>query len=442
MKINFANYMKKYVILKLDTPLTLVPSAMRVPQAEPVNFAKALIDAAESGAEGKEGLEAELAMETVDVCMLGHAAKSKAYGRCGTIRTVPYFGDPKSVKDEFADATIIIWQGRHIFNVSMPSTPMQLGAQPTLVNPYSAGDYERLCMVKIWQVQMYNLLASAVIPDVCEKYFIVTDLRLPLIELNKIDPVSVPRPLPKGITLLTQAYQHEAYNAWQSKYGNGLSYPEIDLTDYTYKFAKSAYLPLHALPIWSHCAHAKPISDKLDKSIFQVQSIKYVDDYRKKKLGDALKLVNGNCVLHGRFGAAERGIIVSTYPEYSEELLENCIDNSNAPSESFFDSAETLSKYKYSLIITDQRYARFGLCPNRFAEALAVGTIPIPVKGVFDYCDDTLRDIVNELDTYAPIDRYAGDAVCKVLDIKYAAATEQLRRQLIDCLHHFIFKYE
>lgn len=377
--------MKKFVILKLDTPCTLIKSAMRVPTAEPINFAKALIEANPD--------------ETVDVCLLGHEAKQMEHGMNGTIRTVPYFGEPRSIKDEFDDDTkVILWQGRHIFGVSMPSTPTELGARPALVSPYSAGDYERLCMVKIWQVQMYNLMSSNVIPTNCQKFFLVTDLRLPLIELNKVDSIAVPKPLPKGIVLLTQAFHHEEYNKWQEKFGNGMNYPETDLTAYTYKFDKSMYLPLHVLPYWSHRQFVKGYADKTGISIFQTQSIKYMDDYRKSRLGKALKFVNGKCSLHGRFLPAERGIITANYPDYAESIFERLIDNSNRPSECFFDSAQVLSTYQTSLIVTDERYARFGLVPNRFIEAMSVHTIPLAVKGVFDYCDDIVKHCVADLD--------------------------------------------
>lgn len=433
--------MKKFIIVKLDCPCTLVKSAMRVPEAEPLNFAKALIDA--------------LPNETIDVVMLGHAQDQIEYDDNGTIRTVPYFGNPKTLKDEFTDdCKVIIWQGRHIFNVEMPSTPSQLGSQPHLVNPWCAGDYERLCMLKIWQIQMYNLLSSAVVPEDAKLFFLVTDLRLPLIELNKVDPIAVPKPLPKGIVLLTQAYHADAYNKWQAKYGTGLTYPEMNITDYMYEFKETMYLPLHALPLWSHRQFAKRIEDKTKPAIFQVQSLKYIDDYRKKKLGEALKFVDGNCTLHGRFLSAERGIVVAAYPDYADKLLENCIDNSNKASESFFDSARILAEHRASLIITDQRYARFGLCPNRFVEAIAVNTIPLHVKGVFDNCDDTLKSIVDELNIcpeYTAFEFGKLVARCKTdpnsnmsldwLEQKFSEACVKLSEQLLTALSEFANKY-
>lgn len=435
--------MKKFVILKLDTPCTLVESAMRVPTAEPVNFAKALIDANPD--------------ETVDVCLLGHEAKQIEVGMTGTIRTVPYFGEPRSIKDEFDDdVKVIIWQGRHVFGVSMPSTPTELGSHPALVSPYCAGDYERLCLVKIWQVQMYNLLSSSVMPTNCQKFFLVTDLRLPLVELNKVDSVAVPKPLPKGIILLTQAFHHEEYNKWQAKFGNGMNYPETDLTDYTYRFDKSMYLPLHVLPYWSHKQFVKNYASKTGLSIFQTQSIKYMDDYRKSKLGKALKFVDGKCTLHGRFRAAERGVITANYPDYSDAIFERLIDNSDKYSECFFDSAQILSTYQSSLIVTDERYARFGLVPNRFVEALSVHTIPLAVNGVFDYCDDIVKACVKDLAicpektdiVKSKVTRCDdGDIVCKndegqLIDItnleqKFDKWLETMRADLLKTLNKF-----
>ena len=107
--------MKKFVIIKLDAPATLTSKAWRVPTAEPINFAKALIDASE---------------ETVDVCLIGQTQKSIEVGDFGTIRTVAYFGDPKSVKDEFdEDTKVILWQGRPCYGANSPATPDKIGTK-------------------------------------------------------------------------------------------------------------------------------------------------------------------------------------------------------------------------------------------------------------------------------------------------------------------------
>jgi hypothetical protein len=358
---------------------------MRVPTAEPMNFAKALIDANPN--------------ESVDVCMLGLENKTLEYGDFGTIRTVAYYGEPKTMKDEFDDDTrLIIWQGRHQANTHVPTDPNVHHAKLELVCPYQAGDYERLSLVKTWQIQMYNLISSSVIPKDCKKYFLVTDLRLPLLDLHKVDPVAVPNPLPKDIVLITQAKFHKEYAAWQEKWCNGMLFEEVDISDYMYHFKSSMYLPLHILPLMSHSQFRKSFEQKTRPAIFQVQSIRYVDDYRKKRLHEAVKFVKGHCTLHGRFRSEERGIVVATFPEYADVLLENLIDNSNNPAECFFDSAQILADHQASLVITDQRYARFGLCPNRFVEALAVNTVPLVVKGVMQYCDDTLQTVMQLLD--------------------------------------------
>lgn len=377
--------MKRFLIVKLDTPCTLKNSAMRVPQAEPVNFAKALIQANPD--------------ETIDVCMLGTYQDTMEHGHFGTIRIVPYFGDPRQLKDEIDETTrIIIWQGRHVFNVSQPTDPMTVSAKPVLMEPFNAGDYERIQLYKVWQVMMYNLLSSNVIPEEAQKYCIVTDVRCPMVELNKIDPIAVPKPLPKNIVLVTQAYHADEYLKWYLKYCNAMPYPEVNIADYTYQFKKAIYLPLHSLPIMSHAKHRKLLADKTGTSIFQVQSLRYIDDYRKRSLRNALKFVDGNCTLHGRFRSEERGVVVAEFPLYVDKLLAQLIDNSDNPAESFHDSAKILSNYQASLIVTDQRYARFGLCPNRFVESIAVGTVPLLANDdVLRYCDPTLQAINKEL---------------------------------------------
>lgn len=376
--------MKKLIIVKMDTPCTLKESAQRVPQAEPVNFAKAIIAANPN--------------ETVDVVMLGLTVDQMEYGNNGTIRIVPYYGNPTTMKSEIdEDTKIIFWQGRHSISCQMPTSPYESGANFALLEPYNAPDYERLNLIKMWTVMMYNFMSSAVVLNECQKFFILTDARIPLLELNKIDPIAVPKPLPKNIILVTQTYHADSYMQWQNKYGNAYWYPEADIADYMYQFKKAVYLPLHSLPLISHSKFNKPLSQKTGVSIFQVQSLKYIDEYRRKKLGTALKYVDGNCTLHGKFGAPEKGIVVSYYSEFADKLLARCIDNSNT-TECFHDSAKILSNYQASLIITDARYARFGLCPNRFVEAVAVGTIPLITPDVMVNCDPVLKDCIKILD--------------------------------------------
>jgi hypothetical protein len=118
-----------------------------------------------------------------------------------------------------------------------------------------------------------------------------------------------------------------------------------------------------------------------------------MDEYRKKKLGTAIEYFDGNIVLDGQFSSKDRATIQYEYPKYSDILCANAIDLQD----SFYAGAKNLSKYRASIIVTDARYARFGLCPNRFIEALAVGSIPFMTKGVLDNCEQSLIDIYEKL---------------------------------------------
>lgn len=389
--------MKHYLILKLDTPCTTIESAMRVPQAEPINFAKAIIDAGATVG------------EQVTVSLLGISTQSMSYGQSGTIRILPYFGQPNSIKSYLGQADekteVIIWQGMHIISAPMLEGPNDLEAKLQLTDPYAADCYARLSMCKMWQVMMYNLASSSVLEGL-PMYFLTTDARLPLLDLNKVNPAIVKEPLPKGIKMLTQAHQATQFMRWHNKYGNAQNYNECCLPDYVYQFEEVAYLPMHALPIWSHSKHRKDFAKKQNKrAIFQVQSLKYMDEFRKSSLQKTIDLVQGRCTLHGRFLAAERAIALTMLSNYTDNLQGYIIDNS-ASAESFHDAAKKLADYQASLIITDQRYMRYGLCPNRFVEALAVGTLPVGNGSVVQYCDDTLKEAWMECATAEPFDEH------------------------------------
>lgn len=366
---------------------------MRVPQAEPINFAKACIDACEA---------------VGDVCtvmLLGHAAQEEAYGSMGTVKILPYFGNPDTIKSYVnEDTNIIIWQGMHAIAVPQPISPAEQGSKPQLVDPYAADCFQRLSLTKVWQVMMYNLVSSKLLEQCKNMYFILTDARLPLLELNKIAKWSVPNPLPKHIKLITQANCYNEFMHWHNKWGNAQWYNECHIADYVYQFEDAAYLPMHVLPLWSHSKYHKNIASKtVPRAIFQVQSVKYLDDYRRSCLKKAIKKVHGQCSLHGRFCAEERAIAQYALGDYGDELSEYLIDNSQT-AECFTDSAKTLSTYLASLIITDARYQRFGLCPNRLVEALATGTAPICDSSVVKNCDDMLQSIVGSLDAYINVD--------------------------------------
>lgn len=417
---------KSILILKLDTPCTLTYSAMRVPQAEPVNFAKACIDACEAVG------------DVCSVCMLGHAAQEEAYGSMGTIKVLPYFGEPDSIKNHVnEDTEVILWQGMHAMSVPQPTSPAERGGKPQLMDPYAADCFQRLSLVKVWQIMMYNLASSKVLSVCKNMYFLLTDARLPLIELNKVAKWAVPNPLPKHIKLLTQACCANEFMDWHNKWGNGQWYYECNIADYVYQFEQAAYLPLHALPIWSHSKYHKNIADKtVDRAIFQAQSIKYMDDYRLSCLKKAIKQVKGKCTLHGRFLAEERAIAQYALGNCGNDLVEHLIDNSQS-AESFFDSAQTLAEHLASLIITDARYQRFGLCPNRLVEALAVGTAPVCDKSVVQNCDTLLRDIVDEANKYVTVDA-AGIHVDTQYSFVAQQSVDKLQQALLNKLGKFV----
>lgn len=406
--------MKNYLILKLDTPCTLVRSAMRVPQAEPVNFARALITAAEQD---------ELSKEQIVVRLLGTSVEYETEGfEAGQIEIVPYFGNPDSIKSYVDEETIVIlWQGCHSMGVNHVKEPSDV-AKPYLIVPFAADQYNRFQVLKLWQVQMYNLMASKLFEQVKKMYFIETDARLPLIELNKIDSLAVPKPLPKGIVLVTQAQYYDDFRKWHNAYGNGQSYNEVQIGKYCYQFEESMYLPLHCLPIFSHQRFAKKIADKqIDRAIFQVQSVKYLDDYRKSALRKMCNKLKGNVTLHGRFLAEERAIAAYSLGDYGDDMS---IKDNSASSECFDDSAQYLADHKQSIIITDARYERFGLCPNRLVEAIAVHTQPVGDKSVVRNCDDTIKY------AWSMVDGEQNDDI-------YEQTTELLKHQLIGELQKF-----
>lgn len=384
--------MKQIVILKLDTPCTLIESACHVPQAEVLNFCEYI---------AKVG-----SREKFEFLLLGLSAQKRelAQGN-GTIEVLPYFGhDPSVMNRVTKDATVILWQGRHAIQINTPHGPEFGNNKPVMTEPYDADFFEKLSLIKSWQIQMYNLMANK-FKYHDKKYFILTDLRLPLLEMHLIEPDLVPNPLPKGIKMLTQAFQAEAAMNWINKYANGQWYPEIEISDYMYKFEEAEYLPLHMLPIMSHSKFHKPMSEKTELSaIYQVQSFKYLDDYRKKKLKVCIEREDGNVALMGRFGPQEHALLQYEYHKYYEKL-KPLVKGSSSNAIAFFDAAKQLAEYEASLVITDGRYARFGLCPNRFIEALAVGTLPVlPDHEVLEFADPRLREAYSGISATKPMD--------------------------------------
>jgi hypothetical protein len=361
---------------------------MHVPQAEIVNFAKALCAASE---------------ETLHIIMLGTSVQRMSVSD-STIEVIPYFGNPKAISKYLSavdDPTVLIWQGRHAIQSGAPTSPHATDNKPTLTEPFSANDFERLQCLKLWQVQCYNLLSSDVIPKTSKKFFVHTDARLPLLDLNAVDPIAVPKPLPKDIVLITQAYYHNELRVWMNKYGNAVHYPEIEIKDYLYNFSESIHLPLELLPIISHRKHKLTMSEKSEsKPICQIQSLKYMDDFRLKQLKKMVDKYDGDVILMGRFGSSERGKVVE-FGEHAEKILAN-LHGSETYAIPFHKAAKILSKYAKSIVITDARYARFGLCPNRLIEAAAVGSIPIIGDEVLVNCrldlqqfGETLSDLGN-----------------------------------------------
>jgi hypothetical protein len=136
-----------------------------------------------------------------------------------------------------------------------------------------------------------------------------------------------------------------------------------------------------------------------------------MDDYRKAGLKKAIEKMHGKCTLHGRFLAEERAIAKFALGKYGTMLEDYLIDNSDT-AECFYDSAQTLSLHKASLTITDARYQRFGLCPNRYIEAIAVGTLPICQDTVLANCDSQLQVSLSEINKLFDVN-YTGDIQLK-----------------------------
>jgi hypothetical protein len=414
--------MKTFLIVKLDTPCTLDKSVMHVPAAEPLNFALSLCEAS--------------ADETVRVVMLGLEQTVMEVGD-HTIEVIPYYGQPSKLKEYLEEDTqIIIWQGRNVVDINTDRPASQLDSIPMLTKPRFSAYFEKLNFLKLWQVSMYNLLCSSYVKDL-EMFCIITDVRLPLVDLYKVDKTVVNGPLPKGIKLVTQCHKHDDYMAYHNQHGNGIPWLETDIREYLYMFKSSCYMPLHSLPIWSHVDARKRNQDRAfgkysrtTHSICQIQSLKYLDEYRIEQLQELVRRCDGDVVLMGRLGHDEKAIIRQKFPQWADKMLEIAEGASDEPL-AFHFAAEQLLRFKSSLVITDGRYSRFGLMPNRLIEAIATHTIPVVHPMVYKNTDALSTEIITQLETVVK-------TVGQISDGTYDSLVTMLRRQLY-CSYHETF---
>jgi hypothetical protein len=381
--------MKTFLLAKLDTPCTLNKSVMHVPSAEPLNFALSLCDSTTD--------------ETIHVVMLGLEHSKLEVGE-HTIEVVPYYGQTNRIKDIVdSDTQVIIWQGRHIVDVNLDRPSSQLNSIPVITKPRVAAYFEKLNMLTLWQINLYNLLSSTLLKD-CKMHCIITDVRLPLIDVHKVDKVAVPQPLPKGIILLTQTYKADDYMLYHNAHGHGIPWLESTISDYVYQFKHAKYIPLHSLPIWSHVDARKKNElrtfgryDRDQFAVCQIQSMKYLDEYRIEQLQELVRRCDGKVSIMGRMGHDEKAVIRQKFPVHAELLLSLVAGSSDEPI-AFHEAAEQLTRFERSLVITDGRYSRFGLMPNRMVEALATHTMPMVHEMVYRNTDSLVTSIIEEID--------------------------------------------
>lgn len=345
--------MQNYLIIKLDTPLTLNKQSCSVPQAEPLNMAMALL-AANPGS---------------NVYMMGLTRDTEITDH-GRIMIIPVYMVDRLPED----LTVLIWQGRHC---------IQIVNNEIKILEAIHSDYERVACRVDWQIQMHILITTCEKIRNTKKYFVLTDSRLPLLDLGKCDFGL--QPLPEDIELLSQAYKVDDMLEFFDTGYRTLYAPDFDITPYLYRFKKSQYLPLHLLPLLSHIS--SNIGYSSNRAIFQTQALQYCDEYRMKSLIDLINKVKINpTFISCKNNPAE----LHAYEVIKSKLNNFVIPNHIHADYGYFDAAKVLSNYKYSLIVTERNYQKFGLCPNRFIEAIAANVQPIVADGVLDNCDPEL----------------------------------------------------
>lgn len=354
---------KNYFIVKLDTPLTLDANACQIAQIEPLNYAKMLLQ------EDPNCI----------VHMLSTISSSTMSGRLQTIS----IWDAAELHYVMKQSEIIIWQGRQCVDCIYGAYVIR--------NPKQAASFEAMQFLVMWQIMAFRLLTT----DVAKKrqsIFICTDIRIPFIDLHKVCKTSCPNELSPDIKLVTQAKNAEVVRRYHN--ADGFSVPAYDsqLPRYVYQFKEAEYQPLQRLPQISHEQFSS--EKKHGDAIIQLQTFKYLDEHRRQQIVKAVDWCKEQglmLTLMGRFN--DEGVaLLKQYIDINDVKL---IRTSEQPY-SFLEAAKLLACYKYSIIIAEESYEQFGLCPNRVYEALAVGTTPIFEFVDLSNCDDDVLSIANQ----------------------------------------------
>lgn len=356
--------MRKFIIAKLDTPLTLTTECCMVPQAEPLNFARALLAAYQDSAE---------------IILVGNVIQSEK----PNLKVLPlHCMNLDGIIDE--ETTLIIWQGRSPFQINVGAHSPQIA----ILESGTATDYERVSNRVTWYMSMHRLICNE-FSKCKQKYFVLTDTRLPLLDIGIFDE-RFDR-LPKGIKMLAQTHRVDDFverlkHEYVPVMGRGLN-----MSKYCYQFDEYEYMPLHLLPIMSHY---RKLYRKIDYALFQTQSLQYYDEHR---LGELVKIINSKVANQAKVGV----VISSVKKGYQEQAVFDWIESEcglvnvmfRSVEPGYYRAIDELLEFKYSIIVSEKSYEEFGLCPNRLIEALATRTKPLISDSVLTNCDDTLKDI-------------------------------------------------
>lgn len=360
--------MSKTYIIKIGTFIepTNDKSSIGLLTGEPKNFANAL-------------LQMQITDKIIFASNTNYAFGDYEYKDVSNIDAAMQFCNDATDND-----VVIFWQGAY----------KTMEDQPCMINTYKA-------------------LESAQIFNISKQFFVLTDTRLPLLDLdtylksmtgqvyNNVINIDYTK-----VIMLTQAAKcNELYSALQNDtLITGI--PEYD-NYYVTNFKAVKHLELYALPLISHALPDYLTTNNIWHShdmIFTAQSFEYMQYYRLDRLCHLLLnstatnniVVDFDIAIYGKHEQAGVSKLLNYLYKYNEQFNTGskfiALPKLIGPIK-FNELKYVIAASKTQLCISELDYIKYDLLPNRIFESIAVNTFPLICADIIN--STTFNGLVN-----------------------------------------------